>query len=99
MLLAHGPRIAPRDLTLTEPDRLAVRRVAPELPPPGWRLRDGERALVEEALAARGLRAEGRRQLLGVSRRKLNYMIRSMGITHDRWRRNRTLPSGSRRPA
>ena len=27
--------------------------------------------------------------LLGVSRRKLNYMIRRMGITHPGWRRNR----------
>jgi len=27
---------------------------------------------------------------LGVSRRKLNYMIRRMGITHPSWRRNRT---------
>ena len=29
-------------------------------------------------------------RLLGVSRRKLNYMIRRMGITHPSWRRNRT---------
>jgi hypothetical protein len=28
-------------------------------------------------------------RLLGISRRKLNYMIRSMGITHERWRKNR----------
>jgi hypothetical protein len=28
-------------------------------------------------------------QLLRVSRRKLNYMIRRMGITHPSWRRNR----------
>jgi hypothetical protein len=27
--------------------------------------------------------------LLGVSRRKLNYMIGKMGITHSSWRRNR----------
>ena len=48
-----------------------------------------------EALRRTGLRAEGRRQLLGVSRRKLNYMIRRMGITHPSWRRNR--PAGSPR--
>jgi len=28
--------------------------------------------------------------LLRVSRRKLNYMIRRMGITHPTWRRNRS---------
>jgi hypothetical protein len=26
---------------------------------------------------------------LGVSRRKLNYMIQRMGVTHPSWRRNR----------
>src|SRR5262249_53890143 len=89
-LLAPGPRIRARDLTLIEPDRLAgsdARR--PELPPPGWTLRDWERALVEEALRRTGFVQKEACQLLGISRRKLNYMIRSMGITHGRWRRNR----------
>ena len=85
-----GRGSAPRDLTLTEPDRLADPATwRPDLPPPGWSLRDWERALVEEALQRTGFVQKDACQLLGISRRKLNYMIRSMGITHDRWRRNR----------
>jgi hypothetical protein len=29
-----------------------------------------------------------------VSRRKLNYMVQRMGITHPSWRRNRAGPDG-----
>ncbi|HKA15123.1 MAG TPA: helix-turn-helix domain-containing protein, partial [Myxococcota bacterium] len=64
----------------------------PELPPPGWSLRDWERALVEEALQRTGFVQKDACRLLGISRRKLNYMIRAMGITHERWRRNRPDP-------
>ena len=89
-LFAPGPRIQAADLRLIEPDRLAEPETwRPELPPPGWTLRDWERALVEEALQRTGFVQKDACQLLGISRRKLNYMIRSMGITHDRWRRNR----------
>jgi len=92
-LLAPGSRIRARDLTLTEPDRLAgPGPLRPELPPPGWSLRDWERALVEEALQRTGFVQKDACRLLGISRRKLNYMIRAMGITHERWRRNRPDP-------
>jgi DNA-binding NtrC family response regulator len=92
-LLAPGPRIRACDLTLTEPDRLAGPDAwRPELPPPGWSLRDWERALVQEALARTGFVQKDACQLLGISRRKLNYMIRAMGITHGRWRKNRPGP-------
>ena len=37
--------------------------------------------------------------LLRVSRRKLNYMIRRMGITHPTWRRNRSEAGSPRRGA
>jgi DNA-binding NtrC family response regulator len=89
-LFAPGPRIRAADLRLIEPDRLADPQVwRPELPPPGWNLRTWERALVEEALQRTGYVQKDACQLLGISRRKLNYMIRSMGITHERWRKNR----------
>jgi DNA-binding NtrC family response regulator len=89
-LLARGPRIRAADLALTEPDLLADPETwRPELPPRGWTLRDWERALVEEALRRSGYVQKDACRLLGISRRKLNYMIRSMGITHGRWRRNR----------
>jgi transcriptional regulator with GAF, ATPase, and Fis domain len=89
-LLARGPRIRAADLALTEPDLLADPATwRPELPPGGRTLRDWERALVEEALRRSGYVQKDACRLLGISRRKLNYMIRSMGITHGRWRRNR----------
>jgi two-component system response regulator PilR (NtrC family) len=90
-LFAPGPRIRATDLRLIEPDRRADPQIwRPELPPPGWTLRDCERALVEEALQRTGFVQKDACRLLGISRRKLNYMIRAMGITHDRWRRNRS---------
>jgi len=90
LLLAPGPRVRAQDLILTEPEALAEPEPwRPALPPPGWSLRDWERALVEEALRRTGYVQKEACELLGVSRRKLNYMIRAMGITHPRWRRNR----------
>ena len=89
-LLAPGPRIRAADLSLTDPDLLVDPATwRPQLPPAGWSLRDWERALIEEALRRTGYIQKEACQLLGISRRKLNYMIRTMGITHDRWRRNR----------
>jgi DNA-binding NtrC family response regulator len=48
-----------------------------------------ERELVLLALERSGYVQKDAAALLGVSRRKINYMIQRMGITHDRWRRNR----------
>jgi transcriptional regulator with GAF, ATPase, and Fis domain len=52
-------------------------------------LREVERELVLEALRRTGYVQKSAAELLGVSRRKLNYMIQRMGITHSAWRRNR----------
>jgi hypothetical protein len=52
---------------------------------------------VHEALSRTGFVQKDAARLLGVSRRKLNYMIQRMGITHPSWRRNRddaTPPAG-----
>ncbi len=74
-----------------------------ELPPEGVRLREVERELVLAALRRTGFVQKGAAALLGVSRRKLNYMIARMGITHPSWRRHRGAggasgPSGAGRP-
>ena len=66
----------------------------PELPPEGLALSDVERALVLESLRRTDFVQKNACRLLGVSRRKLNYMIRRMGITHPTWRRNRDPVSG-----
>jgi DNA-binding NtrC family response regulator len=65
----------------------------PELPPEGIPLRAVERQLVLEALRRSHFVQKEAARLLHVSRRKLNYMIQRMGITHPRWRRNRKRSS------
>ena len=48
-----------------------------------------ERQLVVAALEQAGFIQKDAAKLLQVSRRKLNYMIHRMGLTHPSWRRNR----------
>jgi transcriptional regulator with GAF, ATPase, and Fis domain len=88
VLLAEGPRVGGDDLGLGSADRDPANGW-PELPPGGWTLRDVERALVIEALRRSDWVQKEACKILGVSPRKLNYMIGRMGITHPSWRRNR----------
>jgi len=85
LLLGRGARIDAPDLVL----HAAVAPRALAGLPPDWTLADAERALVLDALERCGYVQKDACQRLGVSRRKLNYMIRRMGITHPSWRRNR----------
>ena len=62
----------------------------PELPVGGLALSEVERAVVLEALRRARFVQKDAAALLRVSRRKLNYMIRRLGITHPSWRRNRS---------
>jgi len=64
-----------------------------EIPPQGIVLRDLERGAVLAALRRASFVQKDAAALLGVSRRKLNYMVQRMGITHPSWRRNRTKPA------
>jgi two-component system response regulator HydG len=95
VLMAEGTRIRPEDLDFAGPGADGAAGWWPEFPPPGWTLRDVERALVLEALRRTGFVQKEACGLLGVSRRKLNYMIQRMGITHPSWRRNRARPKGT----
>jgi two-component system response regulator HydG len=61
----------------------------PELPAGGVALAEVEQAVVLEALRRVGYVQKDAAALLRITRRKLNYMIRRMGITHPSWRRNR----------
>jgi DNA-binding NtrC family response regulator len=65
----------------------------PELPAGGLALAEVERAVVLEALRRARFVQKDAAAMLRVSRRKLNYMIRRMGITHPTWRRNRNEPA------
>jgi DNA-binding NtrC family response regulator len=89
-LMAEGPRINAEELSLFEGASSAGSRGwRPELPAEGVSLSEVERELVLEALRRTGYVQKGAADLLGISRRKLNYMIQRMGITHSAWRRNR----------
>ena len=88
VLMAEGPRIRAEDLALcgdAGPAAAAPGRAAPE----GLDLRKRERSVVIEALERSGWVQKDAARLLGVTRRKLNYMIQRMGIRHSAWRRNR----------
>ncbi len=99
-LMAEGPRIRSRDLSvLGVSSRTDSSGWCPELPPEGVSLQEVERHLVLEALRRTRYVQKEAAGLLGISPRKLNYMIRRMGITHTGWRRNRTSGSGEGRAA
>jgi DNA-binding NtrC family response regulator len=85
VLLADGARIEPADVEVSELPEAAPAEPADR----GLSMRDAERALVLSALRRSGFVQKDAAVLLGVSRRKLNYMVQRMGIRHPSWRRNR----------
>jgi DNA-binding NtrC family response regulator len=89
VLMAEGPRVLARDLALGDSSAAEADGWRPELPAGGVDLREVERSLVLEALRRVDWVQKEAAALLCVSRRKLNYMVQRMGITHPNWRRNR----------
>ncbi len=94
VLLAEGEQVEVDDVGLAETPALAG-RLRLDLPPEGIPLSEVERSVVLEALRRTGWVQKDAARLLTVSRRKLNYMIRRMGITHPSWRRNRAVPDAA----
>jgi len=88
LLLADGERIEASDVDVA--DAPAPEARDGESGSRGLSMREVERSLVLSALARAGFVQKDAAALLGVSRRKLNYMVQRMGITHPSWRRNRT---------
>ncbi len=86
-LMAEGDWIDADDLVLTP--AAGGPRGPQDLGLLGFRLADVEREVVMAALRRSGFVQKRAAELLGISRRKLNYMIAKMGITHSSWRRNR----------
>jgi len=92
VLLADGEWVDADDLTPGESmDPSGPRGAGLELPAEGISLADAERQLVLAALRRTGFVQKDAAALLGVTRRKLNYMIGRMGLTHASWRRNRAV--------
>ena len=89
VLMAEGSRIDAEDVGLGGDGDARPGPWRPDLPPDGLALDDVERAVVLEALERVGFVQKNAARLLRVSRRKLNYMIQRMGITHPAWRRHR----------
>ena len=86
VLLSEGDEIQVSDLGLPEaPDTTR----APVAWPENLALDEMERNLVLTALQRSAWVQKDAAARLGISRRKLNYMIQRMGITHPSWRRNR----------
>jgi DNA-binding NtrC family response regulator len=83
-----GPRAGPAS---PEEGRSAVVR----LPPGGIDHREVERQLIVQALECANWLQKDAAELLRMSRRKLNYRIRRLGITHAGWRTNRAVPDAS----
>ena len=88
VLLSDGAQIEAADLQL-EVRPQDPEGWAPDLPGGGLALAEIERAVVLEALERTGFVQKEAADLLRISRRKLNYKVQSMGITHPSWRRNR----------
>jgi two-component system response regulator HydG len=89
VLLSEGTRIEASDLRFGSAPNSEAGAWRPALPAAGVSMDDIERAVVIEALERHGWVQKEAAAWLGVSRRKLNYMIQRMGVTHPSWRRNR----------
>jgi two-component system response regulator HydG len=89
VLLADGLHVdarhfGPEEVRIRVPEQRPVAPASPSLS-----LQETQRNLVLEALRRTGHVQKDAAKLLGVSRRKLNYMIQRLAITHPSWRRNR----------
>jgi DNA-binding NtrC family response regulator len=89
VLLSEGARIEAADLSFDAPAGAKAGAWRPALPAAGVSLDAIERAVVLEALERHGFVQKEAAAWLGISRRKLNYMIQKMGLVHPSWRRNR----------
>jgi len=90
VLMSDGPRVEASEIGLVQ--LLGTNKGwRPALPQAGLSLAEIERAVVLEALERSGFIQKEAAGFLGISRRKLNYMIGRMGITHDSWRVHREV--------
>ncbi len=96
-LLAEGDEIGPSDLFPGIPEGGELFGTwRPVLPPGGISFEEAERGILLAALERTGFVQKDAAQLLGISRRKLNYRVRRLGIRHPTWRRNRGPDPGGK---
>ncbi|HWP35767.1 MAG TPA: sigma-54 dependent transcriptional regulator, partial [Thermodesulfobacteriota bacterium] len=96
VLMTDGPLIRAADLALGDHsvERTGGEGLAIRIPPEGIRLVDVERQLIVEALKICNWVQKDAAELLGISRRVINYKIAAYGITNPRWTRNRGARPG-----
>ena len=94
VLMSRESRIDAGNIQLSDAATPGGRRWFLEMPPEGLSLETVERELVLAALRRSGFVQKDAAELIGVSRRKLNYMIQRMGLTHPSWRKNRGGETG-----
>ena len=89
VLMAEANLVGIEDLTLNtnHADPSSTEALGIKIPPTGIRLDDLERSTIIEALKMTNWVQKDAAELLGVSRRVLNYKVKIHNITHDRWRR------------
>lgn len=89
VLMAESNLVGIEDLTLNtnHSDPSSTEALGIKIPPTGIRLDDLERNTIIEALKMTNWVQKDAAELLGVSRRVLNYKVKIHNITHDRWRR------------
>jgi len=89
VLMAESNLIGIEDLTLnaTKGDASSIDALGIKIPPSGIKLDDLERNTIIEALKMTNWVQKDAAELLGVSRRVLNYKVKIHNINHDRWRR------------
>ena len=89
VLMAESNLIGVEDLTLnaTKGDASSIDALGIKIPPCGIKLDDLERNTIIEALKMTNWVQKDAAELLGVSRRVLNYKVKIHNINHDRWRR------------
>ena len=87
--MAETNLVGIEDLTLNtnHGDPSSTEALGIKIPPTGIRLDDLERNTIIEALKMTNWVQKDAAELLGVSRRVLNYKVKIHNITHDRWRR------------
>ncbi len=90
VIMAEGDAIQPKDVSfLLKKELPAARGNGYQLPPGGVRLEEVEKDLLLQALEKTNWVQKHAAELLGLSRRALNYRIQRLAITHPRWKRNR----------
>src|SRR5215510_8776960 len=90
VLMAESNLIDVEDLTLNSTkaeSSSSIDALGIKIPPSGIKLEDLERNTIIEALKMTNWVQKDAAELLGVSRRVLNYKVKIHNINHDRWRR------------